>query len=316
MAQKVTVREVGLRDGLQNLAQMMSTAQKTAWLSAEAAAGVSEFEVTSLVSPKLLPQFSDAAEVIAHGLKLPAVRISALTPNLKGAERGFVLGVHQVNFVLSVSEGHNRSNVRRSTQESLDDFGRICALRRSGGFATRVAGGLATSFGCTIDGAVDEGRVLALAHQLAEAGADELIVADTVGYGNPAAVKRVFTPLCRDLKIPITAHFHNTRGLGLANVVAALDAGVRRFDAALGGLGGCPYAPGATGNIDSEDCVFMLEEMGFETGTDLPALLDVRRQIESELPGVEFHGDLARAGLPKTFVAPTRSGQVAGEARP
>ncbi len=301
MRESVILREVGLRDGLQSLTQFLPTDRKKTWLSAEAATGVREFEVTSFVPPKLLPQFADAAEVVHHALQLSGITVSALIPNLKGAQRGIDLGVHQVNFVVSASEGHNLANVRRSTQGSMDEFKTICNLRKS--HKIQIAGGLATAFGCTIDGRIEESRVLALADELVEAGADELIVADTVGYGDPAAVKRIFGPLCRSFRIPITAHFHNTRGLGLANVVAAVDVGVRRFDASLGGLGGCPYAPGATGNITFEDCVYMLEQMGFDTGIDVQALLEVRRDIERQTTNAEFHGDLVRAGLPKNFAA-------------
>ncbi len=304
MTETVALREVGMRDGLQNIAQFMPTERKQAWCAAEVAGGMREMEVGSLVPPKLIPQFADAEQVFGFALKQPGLKVNALIPNLKGAERGVALGVHQLNYVLSVSEGHNRSNVRRSTQESIDDFKRIVALRDAQAKERRptLGCGLATSFGCTIEGHVDEKRVLAIAEQILAAGVDELIVADTVGYADPAQVKRMFTQVLRLAdKVPVAAHFHNTRGLGLANVLAALEVGVRRFDACLGGMGGCPYAPGATGNVVMEDTVFMLQQMGFDTGIDLPALLQVREQAEADLPGVAFHGDVARAGLPKTW---------------
>ncbi len=195
--------------------------------------------------------------------------MSALIPNLKGAERGLALGVHEMNFVLSVSEGHNRANVRRSTEEFVEDFRRVVALCHTApeGKRPRLTCGLATAFGCTIEGAVDEERVRRIAVEVAEAGADAIMLADTVGYGQPAAVERVFRRVIADVApLPVGGHFHDTRGLGLANVLAALNAGARAFDASLGGLGGCPYAPGATGNIVIEDLVFMLEAMGFDTG--------------------------------------------------
>ena len=306
MSERAYVREVGLRDGLQSLAEIMPTEQKIAWLEAEHAAGVREVEVSSFVPPKLLPQLADAEVVVRHALSLPGLTVSALIPNLKGAERGLALGVPEMNFVLSVSEGHNRSNVRRSTAESIEDFRRVVALCHAvpEGRRPRVAGGLATAFGCTIEGAVDEERVRRIAVEVAEAGADAIILADTVGYGQPAAVERVFRRVIADAApLPVSGHFHDTRGLGLANVLAALDAGARAFDASLGGLGGCPYAPGATGNIVTEDLVFMLEAMGFETGIDIERLLKVRKLVHDFLPNVAQHGAIAKAGLPKNFRA-------------
>ena len=304
MSERAYVREVGLRDGLQSLAEIMPTEQKIAWLEAEHAAGVREVEVSSFVPPKLLPQLADAEVVVRHALSLPGLTVSALIPNLKGAERGLALGVPEMNFVLSVSEGHNRSNVRRSTAESIEDFRRVVALCHAvpEGRRPRVAGGLATAFGCTIEGAVDEERVRRIAVEVAEAGADAIILADTVGYGQPAAVERVFRRVIADAApLPVSGHFHDTRGLGLANVLAALDAGARTFDASLGGLGGCPSAPGASGNIVTEDLVFMLEAMGFETGIDLERLLAVRELVARVLPNVAMHGAIAKAGLPKNF---------------
>jgi hydroxymethylglutaryl-CoA lyase len=194
--------------------------------------------------------------------------------------------------------------VRRSTEEAIEEFARIAALLKTVDKAKRPAlgVGLATSFGCTIQGRVDEGRVAEIAARLVEMGAEELALADTVGYGDPAQVKRLFRRVKPIVGArPLFAHFHNTRGLGLANVLAALEEGVRHFDASLGGLGGCPYAPGATGNVTMEDSVFMLEQMGFATGIDLGRLLQVRRAVEKDLPGVAFYGDVARAGLPKTY---------------
>jgi hydroxymethylglutaryl-CoA lyase len=304
MSERASVREVGLRDGLQSIAEVLPTEQKIAWLEAEYAAGVREIEASSFVPPKLLPQLADAEIVVRRALSLPELTVSALIPNLRGAERGLALGVHEMNFVLSVSEGHNRANVRRSTAESIEDFRRVVALchtapaeRRS-----RIACGLATAFGCTIEGAVDEDRVRRIAVEVAEAGADAIMLADTVGYGQPVAVERVFRQVIAEVApLPVAGHFHDTRGLGLANVLAALNAGARAFDASLGGLGGCPYAPGATGNIVTEDLVFMLEAMGFETGIDIERLLTVRELVHTFLPNIAQHGAIAKAGLPKNF---------------
>jgi hydroxymethylglutaryl-CoA lyase len=300
----IQVREVGLRDGLQSVQRFMPTATKKAWLEREAAAGMRVIEVTSFVPPRLIAQFADAAEIVAHALTIEGLAVAALVPNLKGAERAIAAGAHQVNFVLSVSESHNRANVRRSVAESLADLGRIVALARSlpPKVRPRIGAGLSTCFGCTIEGAVPEDRARDLARRVAELGVDELALADTVGYANPAAVKRLFRAVAADLgALPLAAHFHDTRGLGLANAVAALEAGVTRFDASLGGFGGCPYAPGATGNVDMEDLVFMLEAMGLATGVDLAALIEVRRFVEAALPGDRFAGAIAVAGLPKNF---------------
>ena len=210
MSERAHVREVGLRDGLQSIAEIMPTEQKIAWLDAEYAAGVREIEVSSFVPPKLLPQLADAEAVVRHALSLPGLTVSALIPNLKGAERGLALGVHEMNFVLSVSEGHNRSNVRRSTAELVEDFRRVVALCRTApeDRRPRVACGLATAFGCTIEGAVDEDRVRRIAVEVAEAGADAIILADTVGYGQPAAVERVFRRVMADVApLPVSGAF-------------------------------------------------------------------------------------------------------------
>lgn len=302
----VLVCEVGPRDGLQMIQQILPTRTKLEWIAAEAAAGVPEIEVCSFVPPQLLPQFEDAADVAAGALANRGLKVSALVPNFKGAERAFQAGVHQVDFVLSASESHNQRNVRRSTAQSLEDFGRIIELRNSRPEWRHiiVSGGVSTAFGCTIEGEVPEEQVLHLAAQYVERGADSLSIADTVGYANPAQVKKMFMRLKQQLgHIELAAHFHDTRGLGLANVYAALEAGVRSFDATLGGLGGCPWAPGATGNIVTEDLVFLLESSGLRTGIDLEKLLGVRRILEAALPGVPLHGALAKAGPPQGFSA-------------
>jgi hydroxymethylglutaryl-CoA lyase len=302
MSEKIALREVGMRDGLQSIATVMPTAVKIAWLDAEYAAGVREVEVSSFVPPKLLPQLADAEAVIAHAMTLPGLHVAALIPNSRGAERGIALGVPEMNYVLSVSNGHNLSNVRRPTDESIEDFRRVVRLCRESGKPVKVNCGLATAFGCTIEGDVDEDRVRRIASEVAEAGADGIILADTVGYGQPAAIDRVFRKVIADVApLPVMAHFHDTRGLGLANVLAAYNAGCRYFDASLGGLGGCPYAPGATGNIVMEDTVFLFESMGCETGIDLDKLVRVREIVAKALPEVMLYGAIAKAGLPRNF---------------
>ena len=302
MAEKAFVREVGLRDGLQLVRTMLPTERKLEWIRRAAAAGIPEIEVTSFVPAKVVPQFADAAEVAAGAVAMGGFSVAALVPNLRGAERAVEVGVGKITCVLSVSESHNLANVRRSTDESIEDFGRILAMRDErapGRVAVGVA--LATSFGCTIEGAVPEARVVSIARRLLAMGADEIVVADTVGYGNPAAVRRLMAAILAEAgTVPVACHFHDTRGLGLANVTAAVEVGVRAFDASLGGLGGCPFAPGATGNIDTEDTAFLLESMGFDTGIDIEALVELR-VVEGWLPGEAFQGAIARAGLPKMF---------------
>jgi hydroxymethylglutaryl-CoA lyase len=311
MGEKVRIREVGMRDGLQSVGDIVPTETKLAWLDAEYAAGVREIEVTSFVPPKLLPQLADAEAVVRHALTLPGLVVSALIPNSRGAERGLALGVHEMNFVLSVSEGHNKSNVRRSTDESIADFRRVVELCREQGGEQRpkINCGLATAFGCTIEGDVDEDRVRRIANEVAEAGADGIALADTVGYGQPAAIGRVFRKVIADVApLPVWAHFHDTRGLGLANVLAAYEAGCRGFDASLGGLGGCPYAPGASGNIVLEDTVFMFEAMGCDTGgIEIEKLVAPRAILHRALPGAPLYGAIAKAGLPRNFHAEARA---------
>jgi hydroxymethylglutaryl-CoA lyase len=300
--ERAYVREAGLRDGIQMAKNFVSTDQKISWCRAEAAAGVREIEVTSFVPPAIVPQFSDAVDVVKAALEIPDLTVSALVPNLKGAQRAFDAGIHKINFVVSASEQHNLANVRRTTEQSINEFRLIASERRERGLDVVVAGGIATVYGCTIQGDVPEKRVYEIAEALAEAGADEIILADTVGYGGPAQVRRIVPQVSKLVgSLPIISHFHDTRGLGLANVTAAIDVGVRRFDASLAGLGGCPFAPGATGNINIEDCVFLLETMGFDTGIDIDALIALRLEVEPLLPEEKFFGMMARAGLPKTF---------------
>ncbi len=301
----VIVREVGLRDGLQMESTFFPTGQKLAWIAAEAAAGVSEIEVTSYVPPKLIPQFIDAEEVTRRSMEIAGLTVAALIPNSKGAERGLALGVHKLNFVMSVSRTHNLKNVRREREESMADFRRIVELRNAMPESRRpvVVGGLSTALGCSFEGRIPVDDVRRYAAQYVEAGADEISVADTVGYGDPALVRKVFTAVLAEVgRIPVAAHFHDTRATGLANVAAALDCGVRRFDASLAGLGGCPFAPGATGNIVMDDLCFMLDSMGLKTGVDLARLLAVRDIVRGSLPDAPLHGALARAGLPKNYI--------------
>lgn len=302
----VTVCEVGLRDGLQMLDTIFPTDEKIAWLRAEAAAGVPEIEVTSFVPPKIGPQFTDAAEVVAAARSIENLTSVALAPNLKGAQRGVELGVHKLNFVMSVSRTHNRKNVRREREESIVDFVRIVDMLKTlpADQRPRLIGGLSSALGCSYEGAIAVEEVVHCARALVDAGADELLIADTVGYATPTSVREVFKAVQAEVgNVPLSAHFHDTRGLGLANVTAALECGVRRFDASLAGLGGCQFAPGATGNIVMDDLCFLLDAMGMRTGVDLDKLVAVRAIVARNLPNTPLYGGLARSGLPRNYIS-------------
>lgn len=301
----VLVCEVGLRDGLQSIETFFPTEQKIAWLQAEAAAGMPAIEVASFVPAKLVPQFADATETVQAALAIPDLQVVALTPNLKGAERGIELGVHTLNFVMSVSRTHNQKNVRREREDSIAEFGRIVDMVRSlpADRRPRLVAGMGTALGCSYEGHIAVSEVALCAEALAKAGADQIMVCDTVGYADPAQVREVFTGVRAAVgDLPLGGHFHDTRGLGLANVTAALECGVRHFDASLAGLGGCQFAPGATGNIVMDDLCFLLDSMGMRTGVDLERLLAVREIIARNLPGVPLYGGLARSGLPRHYL--------------
>ena len=300
----VWIREVGTRDGLQSIQTQFSTSDKLAWISQEAAAGIPEIEVGSFVPPKLLPQMADTADVVAGALDNDGLVVSVLVPNLRGAQAGMASGAHLVNFPLSVSEKHSQANLRKSVSEAIDDFASVVAYRADNAQYSniRVGAGLATAFGCTIQGQVSLSEVVKAAEKVIALGPDEIAVADTVGYGNPRQCREIFREiLALAGDIPVAAHFHDTRGLGLANVDAALEVGVRRFDSSLGGLGGCPYAPGASGNVVTDDLIFMLEAMGLKTGVNLDALLATRAFMSSKLTDEPTFGAIANAGVPKDF---------------
>ena len=298
----IQVREVGLRDGLQMISYLVPTETKLEWLQAEVNAGLRAFDVTSFVSKSRMPQFADA-EMMVHATALnPDLQASVLTLNERGAERALEAGAKRLVFVISASASHSKGNAGRDTQDALDEFERVVRLAQSANDRPYLEAGIATAFGCTIEGTIDAERVRHLASRLAEIGADEIMLADTVGYANPRQVQNLFSLVRKDIgDLPMGAHFHDTRGLALANVVAALDAGVLKFDSALGGLGGCPFAPGASGNVATEDLVFLLQSMGYETHIDLPELLKTREQLNKWLPGIELSGSIARAGLPKNL---------------
>jgi hydroxymethylglutaryl-CoA lyase len=296
----VHICEVGPRDGLQNAHHLMPTEAKKAWISALAAAGLKEIEVGSFVPPKLIPAMADTADIVRHAVKIPGLKVVALAPNLKGFQRALEAGAHKVTFPVSASREHSVSNVRMTPEQMVEEV-RKCAEYPHAG--VEIEGAVSTAFGCTMQGAVPEDDVVKIARLLAEF-CDGVALADTVGYANPAQVKRVFSRVRREIGDKLEgAHFHNTRGLGLANALAAYEEGVRAFDSSLGGLGGCPFAPGASGNVITEDLVFMFEAMGVATGIDLDKLMLARKMMVDVLPEEQTYGHFALAGVPKGFRA-------------
>jgi hydroxymethylglutaryl-CoA lyase len=290
----VIISEVGPRDGLQSVARTMPTAAKCLWIDALAAAGVSEIEVGSFVSPKRLPQMADTAEVVRHALRHPGLTVMALVPNLQGAEAAFAAGVHKLTVPVSASEAHSLANVRRTRAQMVDEVAAIVHARDRQAPGVVVEVGISTAFGCTLQGRVDEGEVLHLAAQLVTAGAQQVGLSDTTGMAHPVQVQHLFTGLRAAVGARMGgAHLHNTRGLGLANALAAWQVGVSTFDASLAGLGGCPYAPGASGNVVTEDLVHMFEAMGVVTGVRLDRLLAARDVLTAGLPGEPLYGMLA-----------------------
>ena len=296
----VLISEVGPRDGLQSVNACMPTADKLRWISALHAAGLREIEVGSFVPARLLPQLADTAAVVAHALTLPGLTVLALVPNLRGAEAALAAGVHKITVPVSASPAHSMANVRKSPQAMVEEVRLIDALRRRVTPQVGLEAAISTAFGCTLQGAVPEDEVIRLAVQCAGAGADDVGLSDTTGHANPAQVRRLFMRLRAEIGDKAgAAHMHNTRGLGLANCLAAYEAGVRTFDASLGGLGGCPYAPGASGNVVTEDLVFMFEAMGIATGIDLARLIAARAPLQAGLPGEPLYGMTPEAGLPQ-----------------
>lgn len=305
MGEKVTVCEVGPRDGLQMAHGHMPTDTKIRWIRAIAASGMPEIEVGSFVPARVIPQMADTGEVVralAGGTEGRTFLIIALAPNLRGAQDAVAAGAGRVSVPVSVSAGHSRANLNRTPAEQVAELRRIVAFVHGAAPGVKVEAACSTAFGCSIDGVVPERDVVALASALAETGVDSLALADTVGYANPAQIRSTVKAVRAAVGSVFDGlHLHDTMGLGLANALAGLEEGVRAFDASLAGLGGCPYAPGASGNIVTEDLVFLLESMGFETGINLDRLVKSRDLLAEGLPGETRHGAVARAGLPRTF---------------
>lgn len=301
----ILVSEVGPRDGLQSIKTILPLEAKKEWITAEAAAGVREIEVGSFVPPKLLPQLADTAEVVAYAKTIPGLEVAVLVPNARGAEGALAAGADKITLPLSVSESHSLANLKKTHVQVIEEAKTIASMIKELPENKRphFEGSLSTAFGCTIEGPIPDAQIAGLAEQLMAAGCDEVGISDTTGYADPKAVKHLVR-LVRDAvgKEAVTGiHLHNTRGLGLANVLAGLEEGLTTFDSSLGGLGGCPFAPGASGNIVTEDLVFMLEAMGLRTGINIDRLSAVREILAKYLPGEQLYGFVPEAGLPRGF---------------
>jgi hydroxymethylglutaryl-CoA lyase len=303
---QIHICEVGPRDGLQNAHHLMPTEAKKAWIASMAAAGIDEIEVGSFVPPKLIPAMADTADIVSFALTLKNLKVVALAPNVKGFERAVAAGAQKITFPVSASRAHSLANVRMAPEQMVEEVRRCVELRSQlrSGAGPEIEAGVSTAFGCTMQGDVPEDDVVRLAVLLAETGVDCVALADTVGYANPAQIRRVFKRVKQEIGAKLeAAHLHNTRGLGLANALAAYEEGVRHFDSSMGGLGGCPFAPGASGNVITEDLVFMFESMGLRTGIDLDKLMEARKLMVAALPEEPVYGHMALAGVPKGFRA-------------
>jgi len=308
----ILISEVGPRDGLQSIQSIMPTDAKKAWIKAEYDAGVREIEVGSFVPPKLLPQLADTGEIVEYASTLPGLHVAALVPNFKGAENAIKVGVHKITLPLSVSETHSQANLRKTHEQVLEEVKKIVALIKALPEDKRpqFEGGLSTAFGCTLEGYVPQSKVIEMAEKLIGLGCDEVGLADTTGYANPlqvqSLIKGIWGTVGQDKLTSI--HLHNTRGQGLANVIAALNVGIDTFDSSLGGLGGCPFAPGASGNIITEDLVFLFDSMGLKTGIDIEKLMTVRTTLKDSIPDEALYGFTPDAGLPKGYVQTVHGG--------
>ena len=298
------VREVGLRDGLQSISRVLPTAKKIEWIRDAYAAGQREIEVGSFVPARLLPQLADTDQLVELAKTLPGLCVSVLVPNLKGAERAIECGADLMLLPLSASRAHSLANLRKSPDDVVAEIARIRDLRDAKASKCLIEVGISTAFGCTLQGKVESAEVLRLLRAVLDAGVDRVGLADTVGYADPSMVRNLF-----EQALPIAGdrlncgHFHDTRGLGMANVYAAWQTGITRFDACLAGIGGCPHAPGASGNVSTEDVVYMFASMSISTGQDFDRLISLRAKVAQWLEGEALHGSLWRAGLPKTMLA-------------
>ena len=296
---RITLREVGLRDGLQLVKAFPSTQAKQRWVREEYAAGVRHFEVGSFLPAKTFPQFADVREIVATVAGLPDAHGIALVLNERGANEALASGVAEITSVVSATEEHSQANANRSREAAIANIRRLCELRDASAHKPIIHAAISMALGCSITGPVDPNEVLRLVEKCFDAGVDAVGIADTVGYAGPKQVGDLTRAAAKLAGAkPICVHLHDTRGMGIANASAALDEGARILDGSLGGLGGCPFAPGATGNVVFEDLVFLCESKGFATGIDIEKLVAVRAILRSEMPGEQLYGGLARAGLP------------------
>lgn len=302
----IEISEVGPRDGLQSISPIMNTEDKKRWISALAAAGLPEIEVGSFVPAKVLPQLADTAEIVAHARTIPGLKVAVLVPNFRGAQAAIEAGAHKITIPISVSETHSLKNVRRTHEQMLEEVRAIAELIQSLPAESRPVfeGGLSTAFGCTLEGNVPAAKVISMAEALMKAGCREVGLSDTTGFGTPNQLKQltlgIWDAVGKDALTGV--HLHNTRGQGLANVMMALELGLTTIDASMAGIGGCPFAPGASGNIITEDLVFLLEGMGLKTGVNWERLMQARQILRDSLPTeVELYGFTPEAGLPKGF---------------
>lgn len=304
MKEEAIVCEVGPRDGLQMAHSQMPTEMKLEWIGAMVQAGLRQIEVGSFVPPSVVPQMADTDAIVRRSVDIEGLTVLALVPNLKGAQLAYAAGAHVVTLPVSVSESHSRANTRKGTYEQVAMVNDVVQWVREQPRAMRIEAGCSTAFGCSMEGVVPEKRVVEVATALAETGLGAISLADTVGYGTPGQVHSLVRAVRASVGDRLDKlHFHDTMGMGLANVMAGLEEGIRAFDSALAGLGGCPFAPGASGNIVTEDLVFMLESAGLDTGIDLARLIETRRYLQRGLPDEPMHGQVARAGIPKTYHA-------------
>ncbi|RMF10420.1 MAG: hydroxymethylglutaryl-CoA lyase [Alphaproteobacteria bacterium] len=305
MTPEILISEVGPRDGLQNCKSIMATKDKIAWIEAEVRAGVREIEVGSFVPAKLLPQLADTADLVRHARTIEGLTVAVLVPNLHGVKAAVEAGAHKMSLPLSVSETHSLKNLRRSHQQVLAEIGEIQAFLADIPADRRphFEVSLSTVFGCTMEGVVPESKILSLTEKLVDLDIKDIGLSDTTGYANPAQVKRMIRAVrsVAGADRVTGIHLHNTRGLGIANALAAYEEGITTFDASLGGLGGCPFAPGASGNIVTEDLAFMFEAMGVNTGINVAELIKVREILARALPDETLYGFTPDAGLPKGF---------------
>jgi hydroxymethylglutaryl-CoA lyase len=300
---RIYIQEVSARDGFQMEPIFIPTQHKIEYIDRLSRTGLAKIEVTSFTSPAAIPALADAEGVFSQIERVAQVEYTALVPNLRGCERALSAGVDEINLVMSVSETHNQANLRMSCKQSLEQFGNVVERARG---HVHISASLSTAFGCPFEGPVGSARVVELTERLVKYGIERISLCDTTGIANPSQVETLFREVGnRCPRVQFTAHFHNTRGMGLANALAAMDAGIDHFDSSLGGLGGCPFAPGATGNVCTEDLVHMLQMMGYDTGIDLPALLAIAADLPA-LVGHEIPGQVVKAGRStRRYLAPS-----------